>query len=153
RAVHEAMMRYATELGASAGRGAYHEAMETAGLIGQCRQRLNKLFNGENPDHFVFTLNCSDGLNLAIKGLLGPHNRGHAICSWIDHNSILRPFNALAADGWIEQTRVPVDAKTGLVDPDEIHRAIRPDTKLIAITHASNVTGTIQPIREIGRIA
>ncbi len=153
RAVHEAMMRYATELGASAGRGAYHEAIESATLIGECRRRLNRLFNGENPDHFIFTLNCSDGLNLAIKGLIGPHNRGHAICSWIDHNSILRPLNALAADGWVELSRVPVDAKTGLVDPDEIRRAIRPDTKLIAITHASNVTGTIQPIREIGRIA
>ncbi len=153
RGVYDAMMRYANELGASAGRGAYHEAMETAGLISQCRQRLNTFFNGENPNHFIFTLNCTDGLNKAIKGLLGPHNRGHAICTWIDHNSILRPLNALTDDGWIEQTRVKVGPATGLVDPQDIRRAIRPDTKLIAITHASNVTGTVQPIREIGRIA
>jgi cysteine desulfurase / selenocysteine lyase len=153
RGVHEAMMRYATELGASAGRGAYAEAVETASLIAQCRRRLNKLFNGQNPDHFVFTLNCSDALNLAIKGLIDPTRKSHAICTWIDHNSILRPFNALQDAGCLEQTRVPVDAKTGLVDPESIRKAIRPDTKLIAITHASNVTGTVQPIREIGRIA
>lgn len=156
RAVIDAMTRYATELGASAGRGAYHEAIETAALITQCRQRLCKLFNGQKPEHFVFTLNCSDALNMAIKGLIDPRKdaaQQHAICTWIDHNSILRPLNTLTDMGCVEQTRVRVDEKTGLVDPDEIRRAIRPTTKLIAITHASNVTGTVQPIREIGQIA
>jgi cysteine desulfurase/selenocysteine lyase len=151
--VHDAMLRYATELGASAGRGAYYEAIETAALMTECRRRLNKLFNGQNPDHFVFTLNCSESLNLAIKGLVDPRGRGHAICTHIDHNSILRPLRALEEYGWLDVTRVEVDPKTGLVDPREIARSIRPDTKLIAITHASNVTGTVQPIREVGRIA
>jgi cysteine desulfurase family protein len=154
RPVLEAMTRYATELGASAGRGAYHEAIETAGLIAECRRRLNTLFHGANPNHFVFTLNCSDALNLAIKGLINPRGDGqHTICTAIDHNSILRPLNALEELGAVEQTRVSVDPKTGLVDPDDVRRAIRPNTKLIAVTHASNVTGTVQPIREIGRIA
>ena len=152
KTVLEAMVRYATELGASAGRGAYTEAIETARILTDCRRRLNQLFHGEKPEHFVFTLNCSESLNLAIKGLIDPRKPGHAICTHIDHNSILRPMNALVDDGWIEQTRVPVDG-TGLVDPDVIRRAIRPDTRFIAITHASNVTGTVQPIREIGRIA
>jgi cysteine desulfurase family protein len=152
--VLEAMARYANELGASAGRGAYAEAIETSRLLGQCRQRLNSLFNGERPEHFIFTLNCSDALNLAIKGLIDPNGpRAHAICTHIDHNSILRPLNAMAERGWVEQTRVCVDPATGLVDPDEIRKAIRPETKLIALTHASNVTGTVQPLREIGRIA
>jgi len=151
--VMEAMVRYARELGASAGRGGYAEAMETGALIGECRRRLNRLFHGENADHFVFTLNCSDSLNLAIKGLIDPRRPNHAICTHIDHNSILRPFNALHDQGCLEQTRVPVDSKTGLVNPAEIRKAIRPDTKLIAITHVSNVTGTVQPIREIGQIA
>ena len=151
--VTEAMVRYANELGASAGRGAYSEAMETGALIAECRRRLNRLFHGENHDHFIFTLNCSDALNLAIKGLIKLGEKSHAICTHIDHNSILRPLNALQDGGLIEQTRVPVDSKTGLVDPNDIRKAIRPDTKLIAITHVSNVTGTIQPIREIGRIA
>ena len=122
-------------------------------MIAECRRRLNKLFQGENADHFVFTLNCSDALNLAIKGLIHAGEKSHAICTHIDHNSILRPLNALADAGMTQLTRVPVDSRTGLVDPDEIRVAIRPDTKLIAITHASNVTGTVQPIRQIGEIA
>jgi cysteine desulfurase family protein len=149
----EAMCRYASELGASAGRGAYSEAIETGELINECRSRLNGLFHGERPEHFVFTLNCSDALNLAIKGLVGPDETGHAICTHIDHNSILRPLHALQERGWASVTRVAVDSSTGLVDPEDIRRSIRPDTRLIAITHVSNVTGTVQPIREIGRIA
>jgi cysteine desulfurase family protein len=152
--VTEAMCRYANELGASAGRGAYAEAIETGELIHECRRRLNRLFHGERPEHFIFSLNCTDALNLAIKGVLGQGDPGgHAICTHIDHNSILRPLNALEERGWISQTRVAVDPTSGLVDPDDIRRAIRPGTRLIAITHASNVTGTVQPVREIGKIA
>src|SRR3954462_13419542 len=130
-AVLEAMIRYATELGASAGRGAYHEAIETGELIRSCRIALNRLFNGENSDHFIFTLNCSQSLNLAIKGLV-LHARGsrqskpHCICTHIDHNSILRPLKALADQTLIDQTRLPVDPATGLFAPDEIRKAIRP---------------------------
>ena len=153
KSVTDAMVRYATELGASAGRGAYREAMETGAILSECRRRLNRLFNGQNPDHFIFTLNCSDSLNLAIKGLIDPRQSGHAICTHIDHNSILRPLRAMEEYGWIETTRVPVESSTGLVDPDDIRKALRRDTRLIAITHVSNVTGTIQPIRELGRIA
>ena len=148
-----AMTHYATELGASAGRGAYHEAVQTGALIAQCRQRLCLLFHGESPQHFIFTLNCSDALNLAIKGLADPQRKGHAICTQADHNSILRPINALAERGCIEPTRVAVDPATGLVDPADIAKAIRADTRFIAIAHASNVTGTVQPIRQIGQIA
>jgi cysteine desulfurase family protein len=153
RQVLDAMVRYATDLGASAGRGGYREALETGSLITQCRRRLNKLFHGEKFEHFIFTLNCSDALNLAIKGLVDGKSPAHAICTQIDHNSILRPLNALADRGWIEQSRIAIDPASGLVDPREIRRAIRPDTKMIAVTHVSNVTGTIQPIREIGKIA
>src|SRR5690242_15612829 len=153
RAVQEEMTRYATEIGASAGRGGYAEAMESAAILSDCRRHLRKLFNGERDEHFIFTLNCTDGLNIAIKGLIDPQTGGHAICSRIDHNSILRPINAMAERGWISQTRIAIDPQTGLVDPNDVRDAIRPDTRLIAITHASNVTGTIQPIREIGSIA
>ncbi len=153
RAVLDAMVRYTTSIGASAGRGAYHEAIETGQIIAECRRRLCRLFNGEQPEHFIFTHNCSDALNLAIKGLIDPRRGGHAICSAIDHNSVLRPLNALADRGWITQTRVRIDPRTGLVDPADIQRTIQPDTRMIIVTHASNVSGTVQNIREIGRIA
>src|SRR3954467_3706015 len=83
-AVLEAMVRYATELGASAGRGAYQEAVETGAVINECRRRLQRLFHGGGAEHFVFTLNCSDALNLAIKGLIDPGRPNHAICTHID---------------------------------------------------------------------
>ncbi len=149
-AVLEAMTRYATELGASPGRGAYREAREAGRLMERCRERLNTLFNGENPHHVVFTLNTSDALNLAVRGLVRPGD--HVITTWLDHNSILRPFNALVERHDVEQTRVACDPETGLVDPDDIRVAIRKNTRLVAVVHGSNVTGTLQPIREIGRI-
>lgn len=153
QAVTDAMVRYATEVGASAGRGAYREAIECQGLLAECRRRLNRLFNGENPDHFVFALNCSDALNLAIKGLMQPGRANHVICTQIDHNSVLRPLSALAAHGVAEVTRVRVDPATGLVDPDDVRRAVRSDTRLICITHASNVTGTVQDLPALTQVA
>jgi cysteine desulfurase family protein len=149
--VIEAMQRYAVELGASPGRGSYHESRESGRLLEQCRERLLRLFNGESPSSVIFTLNATDALNLAIQGWLRPGD--HAITTWLDHNSVLRPYNALAEAGIIEQTRVQCDPSTGLVDPDDIRKAIRKNTRLIAIAHSSNVTGTLQPIAEIGRIA
>ncbi len=149
--VLETMTHYAQAIGASAGRGAYAEARESGRVIGVCRDRLNKLFHGENPDHFIFTLNCTDGLNMAIGGLLRPGD--HAISTAMDHNSVLRPLNELVADGRISRSVVPVDAATGLVDPQDIRRAITAKTRLIVVAHASNVSGSLQDIAAIGRIA
>ena len=150
-AVLEAMSRFATELGASPGRGAYAEAREAGRLMHQCRERLNTLFHGEAPEHVIFTLNTTDALNMAIRGIV--RQGDHVITTTMDHNSVLRPYNALAEHMGIEQTRVPCDTTTGLVDPEDIRRAIRPRTSLIAVVHGSNVSGTLQPIRAIGRIA
>lgn len=155
RTVLEAMQRYATELGASPGRGSYRESVESGSLIALCRRRINTLINGEDADHVVFTLNCSDALNTAIRGvvLAEPDKPRHVITTELDHNSILRPFNTLAQRPGVTQTRVPVDPKTGLVDPQDIAGAITEDTCLIALLHASNVTGTMQDIESIGAIA
>lgn len=151
--VLKAMNHYATSLGASAGRGAYSEAIDTAGILNSCRINLRKHFNGERSEHFIFTLNCSEALNIAIKGLIDPSKDNHVICTAIDHNSILRPTTAMEDAGIASRTIVPVDPTTGLADPDDIRKAIRPNTRFIAITHASNVTGTVQPVGEIGRLA
>lgn len=149
--VLQAMVNYAQAVGASAGRGAYAEAQESSRLISVCRDRLNKLFHGESADHFIFTLNCSDALNMVLHGLLRPGD--HAISTAMDHNSVLRPLNELAAHGQITRSIVPADAATGLVDPQDIRRAITAKTRLVVIAHASNVSGTLQDIREIGKIA
>jgi cysteine desulfurase/selenocysteine lyase len=151
-AVLAAMVQYATDLGGSPGRGAYRESKEAGRLLRQARQRIINLIHGEpRPDQVIFTLNCSDALNMGIKGVLRPGD--HAITTELDHNSILRPFNKLAADGVITQTRVKCDPTSGMVDPEDIRRAIKPNTRLIALLHSSNVTGTIQPIAAIGKVA
>ncbi|MEE9404530.1 MAG: aminotransferase class V-fold PLP-dependent enzyme [Algisphaera sp.] len=151
QAVVDAMVHYQTHLGASPGRGAYAEAQKSAALLQTCRERINQLLHGESPDHVIFTLNTTDALNLAIRGLVRPGD--HVVTTWLDHNSVLRPYNAMEQRGEIEQTRVACDPQTGLVDPQDIRKAVRPNTRLIACVHGSNVTGTLQPIAAIGKIA
>ncbi len=154
--VLRAMTDYASRLGASPGRGAYAEAREAGQLLVQCRQRINTLIHGQDPDHVVFTLNTSDALNIAIRGiaLAQPAQPCHLITTDLDHNSVLRPFNALAArHPHVTQTKVACDPATGLVDPADIAAAITPETRLIAVVHGSNVTGTLQPIAHIGALA
>jgi cysteine desulfurase family protein len=153
REVLGAVNHYMRDIGASAGRGAYREALESASLLNECRRRLCKMLHGQRPEHFIFTLNCTDALNLAIKGLIDPTARSHVICTEIDHNSVLRPIQAMVERGWVEQTIVKIDPSTGLVDPQDIRKAIRSGTKFIAVAHASNVIGTVQDIRRIGAIA
>ena len=150
--VLEAMKDYAERLGASAGRGAYAEALETGDLLASCRREINGLLHGESADHVVFTLNCSDALNLALRGLIDPFSPGHVVCTAADHNSILRPIHAMAEQWNLDFTVVDIDPSTTLVDPADVKRAIRRDTKFVAVTHAGNVTGAVQPIREIGAI-
>lgn len=149
-AVLEAMTRFASELGASPGRGAYAESRAAGALLDECRERINRLINGESARHVIFTLNASDALNLAIRGLLRPGD--HAVTTAMEHNSVLRPLNRLVEVGGIEQTRVPCDPATGLVDPQDVRRALRPNTRLVALVHSSNVTGTLQPVAEVGRL-
>jgi len=157
-AVVRAMTEYATRLGASPGRGAYREAREAAGILTRCREAIRELLNAPSADHVIFTLNTTDALNLAIKGLLLPWlargERVHVITTAMDHNSILRPYNALISryPGQISQTVVDCDPQTGLVDPEAIRRVIGPETRLVGVVHASNVTGTLQPIEAIGKV-
>jgi cysteine desulfurase family protein len=163
--VVEAMVRYQNTLGASPGRGAYREARDAAGVLAECRAAINELIGGASPDHVVFTLNTSDALNTAIKGLLRPvsvwvtggADTGrpvHVIVTAMEHNSVLRPVNALAEafPGMLEVTRIEADDETGLIDPERIREAVTGRTKLVAVVHGSNVTGTVQDIGRIGAI-
>jgi cysteine desulfurase / selenocysteine lyase len=153
RSVTEAMVDFANSCGASAGRGAYREARACERMIAECRQRVAQLIGAEAPERIIFAMNCSEGLAIAIRGLLNTSGGGHAIATAMEHNSVLRPFNALKEQTGLEPEFVACDPSTGLVDPDDIRRAIRPDTRLIACVHVSNVTGTLQPVREVCQIA
>ena len=154
-AVIAAMVNYAQTLGTSA-RGAYAETLESARLVNVCRQRIASLVGCPSPQHVVFTLNTTDAMNLAIHGVIG-HALAtrpgpiHIITSELDHNSALRPFNALVESypHRIQQSRVAFDPATGKLDPAAFARAVRPETVLVATLQASNVTGVIQPIAEI----
>lgn len=148
-----------TEVGASPGRGAYAEARRAGEILEECRGRLHRLIGGEGgPERVAFTLNCSDALHLAIKGALLHAARGGAqpvaITTWMDHNSVLRPLRALEDAGLVRVVRVACDPSTGLVDPEDVRRAVRAHARvaLVAVAHGSNVTGTLQPIGAIGRI-
>ncbi len=155
--VGEAMARYASAIGASPGRGAYAEALQAAGLLNSARRSIARLLNADAPERIVFTLNCTDALNLAIKGLVRHDARERrrtprVITTDLDHNSILRPLRALENAGECAVTRLPCAPDTGRVDPDDLRRAIDADTVLVATHHASNVSGTIQPIEAIAAI-
>lgn len=102
----------------------------------------------KSPERLVFTFNATDALNMGIKGLL--RKGDHVITSRLEHNSVSRPLSGLEKQGAITVTRVE-NSDDGFISPDDIGKAIRSNTKLIVCTHASNVLGTIQPIREIGR--
>jgi cysteine desulfurase family protein len=111
---------------------------------------LNQFFQGKEPERWIFTLNCTDALNMAFKGVL--KDGDHLITTELEHNSVSRPLRALELAGSITITRVLADSG-GTIDADDIKQAINPETRLIALTHASNVLGTVQPVEEVGRIA
>jgi len=147
--VLEAIRAYAEDLGASAGRGAYREAIETGDILASCRRRLARLIHADAPEQVVFTMNCSAALNQAIKGHLRPGD--HVVTTTMEHNSVLRPLHALSAAGRIQADYVQADASTGLVDVEALFAAVRPQTRLIAVVHGSNVSGSLQAIEAIGR--
>jgi cysteine desulfurase family protein len=132
------------------GRGAYGAAIELQHIIGRCRKRTSTLFGAESPDRIIFTFNGTDSLNLALHGLLGPGD--HVVTSVLEHNSVLRPLRDLRDRLGVEVTSVSANA-AGQVEPAECRRALRPETKLIALVHVSNVTGALQPIADVGEIA
>ncbi|EOC99415.1 aminotransferase class V-fold PLP-dependent enzyme [Caldisalinibacter kiritimatiensis] len=147
--VYETMMKAMKEYGANPGRSGHKLALEAGRGIFETRELLSKLFNIDNPMNIVFTHNATDALNLGIKGLLKPGD--HVITTSMEHNSVLRPLKALEKAG-VETTIIQC-SPTGEIDVADIEKSIKDDTRLIVTTHASNLTGTIYPIREIGEIA
>ncbi|HEV3024656.1 MAG TPA: aminotransferase class V-fold PLP-dependent enzyme [Pirellulales bacterium] len=147
--VYRAVERYQRENGAAAGRGSYAEAVEAGQAVEAARRAAARFIGADDRRHIVFTSNGTDSLNLAIHGTLAAG--GHVVTTVAEHNSVLRPLAALEASGRVEVQRVGC-GPSGVVDPDDVRRALRGDTKLVVLTHASNVTGALQPAAEIGRI-
>jgi len=147
--VYQALDRFArTEL-ANPGRAGHKMALAAERCLDDGRHLLNQFFHGVSPDRFIFTLNCTDALNMAFKGVLQPGD--HVITSDLEHNSVSRPLRAMEKAGRITLTRLAAD-EGGTIDPDTVKKAITPKTRLVALTHGSNVLGTVQPIAEIGAI-
>ncbi|MFO0841207.1 MAG: aminotransferase class V-fold PLP-dependent enzyme [Gemmataceae bacterium] len=124
-------------------------ALAAERALDDCRHVLNQFFRGKEPERWVFTLNGTDALNMAFKGTLSDGD--HVITTDLEHNSVSRPLRADPA-GRISLTRLRADGG-GTIDPDAVKDAVTPKTRLIALTHASNVLGTVQPVAEVGRIA
>ncbi|MDR3764474.1 MAG: aminotransferase class V-fold PLP-dependent enzyme [Acidobacteriota bacterium] len=146
--VAEAVVRALREPLGNPGRTHHRAALDAASMVAACREDLAELFHAPNPLRICFTANTTDALHLAIKGALRPGD--HAICSAMEHNSVWRPLKALAEMG--VELSVAEAGQTGFVHPENVRRLLRPNTRLVVMQHASNVTGTIQAIQEIGAI-
>ncbi len=147
--VYQTMDEFHRKTGASPGRGGHRLARATEAAIDEARVLLARFFNAAEKDRIIFTFNCTDALNLGLKGLLRPGD--HVVTSCIGHNSLVRPLNKLEQQG-VKVTRLAPCSDDGFVSPSSIEEAIIKDTRLVAVTHASNVTGVIQPIEEYGAI-
>ena len=143
--VYKALDQFARTSLANPGRAGHRMAVAAERTLDAARHALNQFFHGANPERWILTYNCTDGLNLAIKGCVRPGD--HVVTTDLEHNSISRPLVALENAGVITLTRVL--SNEGYVDTEAVIKAIRPDTALVAMTHASNVLGTLQPIAPI----
>ena len=145
RAILEALQTFG-----NTARGAHGYSIGAAGAIYDAREKLARLFNCERADHVVFTCNATQALNTAICGVLSKGD--HVISTDLEHNSVLRPIYRMQAEQGVETDFVPADPR-GNLDYGEFERLIRPNTKAIVCTHASNLTGNMTDIKRVGEIA
>jgi len=145
----KAMTHFLDDIGANPGRSGHRLSVEASRVVYAARESVAKLFNATDPMQVVFGSNITEALNLALRGLLRPGD--HVITSSMEHNSMMRPLRALEAQG-VKLTVIPCTPQ-GFLNPEDIESGVRPDTKMIALNHASNVVGTLLPIAEAGAIA
>jgi cysteine desulfurase/selenocysteine lyase len=148
--VLQAWRHAAEEVGATAGRGAYRAAVDAEAIRSRARAAAARLLGGVDPARVALPAGCTLALNMALHGLV--RSGDHVIATAADHNAALRPLHWLASRGVIDLTIVPCDG-LGRVDPAAIAAAWRPATRLVTISHASNVTGVLQDAGAIGAIA
>jgi len=146
--VYKSVMKAMKVYGANPGRGSHAMAVEGARIIYETRELLAELFNLDDPMKVILTFNATDSLNIAIKGIL--NSGDHVVTTEMEHNSVLRPIKELENSG-VENTIVKC-ASDGTISISDLESAIRDNTRLIVTTHVSNLTGTIFPIEDIGKI-
>jgi cysteine desulfurase family protein len=144
----QAMINYQQAIGSSPGRSGHGLSIEAGRIVFETRLMLAQLFNIDDPLRIAFTKNATEALNIALIGLLKPGD--HVVTTSMEHNSVMRPLHFLVSRG-VELSVLPCSPE-GDVDPEDIREALRPGTKIVVLTHASNITGTIMPIEEIGAI-
>ncbi|MBP7331486.1 MAG: putative cysteine desulfurase [Firmicutes bacterium ADurb.Bin373] len=148
-AVYRAVAECVKEYGANPGRSGHRMAMRAGEIIMECRENLARLFGIPDPLRIVFTSNGTEAINLALKGLLAPGD--HVLLSGMEHNAVARPLKKLESAG-VELSIVKTDPE-GKADGADIAVKARPNTKLLVVTHASNVTGTVNDMDFLGRLA
>ena len=146
--VYTFMDQFYRKFGVNPGRSGYDLCMEAGEIVEETRQMMTSFFNGSDPNRLCFSYNSTDALNIIIFGML--QKGDHAISTTIEHNSVLRPLYHQSQNG-VEVDLIPFDEK-GFVHPDDFKDKFKENTKLVIVNHASNVIGTIQPIKEIGEI-
>jgi len=144
-----AMVEYAQSVGANPGRSGHRLSVDAGRVVLDTRESVAQLFGVRNLLRVVFTKNATEALNIAIRGLLKPGD--HVITSGMEHNSVMRPLRTIERRS-VELSIVPC-SPAGELDPDDVKRYIKRNTRAIYLTHASNVTGTIMPVSEVGKIA
>ena len=137
------------DLGGNPGRSAHSMSVKANEIVYTAREEIADFFGLTDSSKVIFTLNCTDSLNLAIKGIL--EKGDHCLTTSMEHNSVIRPMNRLLNDKIIDFDIIHADS-TGLVDPQDIQSRIKKNTKLVVCTHASNVNGIIQPLEKIAEI-
>ena len=149
-AVPSAMTDFMTKVGANIGRGSYREAYDAGAMVFEVRDRLCRFFGGEDPACVVFTMNVTMSLNMLIKGLLKPGD--HVLVSSMEHNAVMRPLVQLAEAG-VSFTRIPCreDGSMPVTEgAPELEAYLKPNTRAVIMTHASNVCGTVLPAGDVG---
>ena len=142
----DAVYSYMTECGANVGRGGYASAYNTEELLYETRELLADFFHAEDSRSVIFTKNITESLNVLLKGLLKPGD--HVIVSSMEHNAVMRPLVQLEAAG-VTFSRIPC-MKTGELETGALEELVRPKTRAVVMTHASNVSGTVLPIGDVG---
>ncbi|MBE6027926.1 MAG: aminotransferase class V-fold PLP-dependent enzyme [Clostridiales bacterium] len=148
REVADAVYEYMTSIGANINRGGYQVAYDLEGTVFETREMLVEMFGGSDCKNVVFTKNVTESLNVVLKGFLKPGD--HILCSSMEHNAVMRPLVQLSKKG-VEFDRIPGTERGELV-LDAVEGMIKDNTVAIVMTHASNLVGTVNPLKEVGAI-